>query len=276
MSRMGMGMLVVAGMIALNVGASAADLAVQPVLKAPPRPAPVFSWTGFYIGGHLGGGWGTSEGTLTNVTIDRQCPVVATGTIVALDIRCIPGSRTISGLGIPLWQTQTNGFLGGGQAGYNLQLSNWAVIGVEGDIAWTDIKGTSPCIILLACSTKHDWLATATGRFGVTYDRLMFYAKGGAAWADTTNTISLNLGGPGFALSVHDTRFGWVFGTGVEYAFLPNWSAKLEYNYMDFGNKHENFVISGPGGSLTFGTDIHERLHVLKGGINYRFATGAY
>jgi outer membrane immunogenic protein len=262
------GMLVAAGVLALSTGASAADLPARPIYKAP-APAPAFSWTGFYIGGHLGGAWGTTESTLQDVTIDRQCPkeVVAVA-VEALAIKCVGGSRTISGLGIPISQTQTNGFVGGGQVGYNLQVSSWAVLGVEGDIAWTDVKGTSPCVILLACSTKHDWLATVTGRFGVTYDRLMFYAKGGVAWADSTYKVAL---GNVAAISVSDTRFGWVFGAGTEYAFAPNWSAKIEYNYIDFGNEHYNFVFGNPGNSITFGTDIKEKMHVVKAGLNYRF-----
>ena len=127
--------------------ASAADLAVR---KAPPPPAPISSWTGFYIGAHVGTGWGTTESEFSDIALRIS-------------------------------QTSTNGFLGGVQVGYNLQLSPAVVIGVEGDFSGTSIKGTSPCFVVVSCSTDHDWVATLAGRFGVTYDRALFYVKGGVA-----------------------------------------------------------------------------------------------
>ena len=145
---------------------------------------------------------------------------------------------------IPVSQTQSNGFLGGVQGGYNLQLSPVVVIGVEGDFSWTGIKGTSPCVLVLTCSTDHDWVATVAGRFGVTYDRVLFYVKGGVAWAQTTYAASLNLGGVSVTTSVDETRLGALFGTGIEYAFLPGWSAKVEYNYIDFGKDDYNFPLA--------------------------------
>ncbi len=179
------------------------------------------------------------------------------------------------GLALPLAQTQTNGFLGGVQAGYNWQLGSWAVIGVEGDISWTDSKGTSPCIVVFSCRTEHDWIATAAGRFGVTYDRALFYVKGGVAWAQTTYSSHFNNGGL-FSVSQNDTRVGALFGTGIEYAFLPNWSAKIEYNYIDFGSDSYNFPFTIPvavngGVTVNFGTSIHEKMHLVKAGLNYKF-----
>ena len=94
---------------------------------------------------------------------------------------------------IPISQTQTNGFLGGIQTGYNWQVNNWAVFGVEAQFSWTDLKGTSPCVLVLACSTDHDWITTVAGRFGVTYDRLLLYVKGGIAWSKATYSASLTL-----------------------------------------------------------------------------------
>ena len=87
-----------------------------------------------------------------------------------------------------------NGFLGGVQGGYNWQIAPWAVIGVEAQFSWTDLKGTSPCVVVLACTTEHDWVTTLAGRFGVTYDRLLLYVKGGVAWSKVTYSASLNLG----------------------------------------------------------------------------------
>jgi outer membrane immunogenic protein len=110
----------------------------------------------------------------------------------------------------------------------------------------------------------------------VTYDRALLYVKGGVAWAQTTYAASLNLGGLGlmgggsFTTSVDETRVGALFGTGIEYAFLPGWSAKVEYNYIDFGKDDFNFAV----GPVTVGTAIREKDHLVKAGLNYRF--GAY
>ena len=207
-------------LLSLASAASAADL---PIRKAPPPPPPVFSWTGFYVGAHLGGAWGTTEVTLTSAVSRRLPPDV------------------LGGFSISVSQTQTNGFLGGVQGGSNWQFALWAVIGVEAQFSWTDLKGTSPCVVVLACSTDHDWITTLAGRFGVTYDRLLLYVKGGVAWSKATYSATLNLGPIIASTSVSDTRSGWMFGTGLEYAFWGNWSAKIEYNYINFRNEDYNF-----------------------------------
>ena len=240
-------------LLSLASAASAADL---PVRKALPPPPPVFSWTGFYIGAHLGGAWGTTEATATSLSV--------------------PPIFTVGGFSVPIAQTQHNGFLGGIQGGYNWQFNNWAVFGVEAQFSWTDLKGTSPCVLVLGCTTEHDWITTLAARFGVTYDRLLLYVKGGVAWTKATYTASLNLDGLiNASTSVSDTRSGWMFGTGLEYAFLGNWSAKIEYNYLDFRSKDYTFGL-GPFGddppiSIGIGVTIPEKVHLIKAGINYRF-----
>jgi outer membrane immunogenic protein len=115
-------------------------------------------------------------------------------------------------------------------------------------------------------------MATAAGRVGFTRDRLMVFFKGGAAWADTRYSASINLGeltDGEQSVSVKKTRVGALFGTGLEYAFLPNWSAKVEYNYIDFG--HKNYTFDLFEGDILIGTKINERMHVVKGGLNWRF-----
>src|ERR1700733_13922737 len=107
----------VAVLLATTAAGSAADLAVKG--PAYVSPAPVWSWTGFYIGAHAGAGWGTTESTLNSIT--------AVG---------IPG---VVGVGLPIAQNSRSGFLGGGQLGYNYQ-SGWAVFGVQGDFAGLDVK----------------------------------------------------------------------------------------------------------------------------------------
>jgi outer membrane immunogenic protein len=251
-------------LIASTVAGSAADLAVKAPYAA---PAPIWSWTGFYIGGHVGGGWGTTETTLTGATITPP-----------------GGPAATAAFGFPFAQNSTSGFLGGGQVGYNWQ-SGWAVFGVQADIAGLDVKGTTPCIVLLSCTTKSDWLATATGRIGaVVADRGLVYVKGGAAWLNSTNSVNLpNLGAAGGGIingqeltSKETTTWGWTVGLGVEYMIAPNWTAFIEYDYMDFDKKNEAFNLNlaalGVGaGAITVNADLKNKLSIAKVGVNYRF-----
>jgi outer membrane immunogenic protein len=222
--------------LAVVVTASAALAADMPtkVLKAPPYVAVPFDWTGFYIGAHVGSGWATTEWSEEGFT---------------------EGNYNL------------NGFLGGGQIGYNWQ-SGWAVWGVEADASLTDIKGGSICFGELLCRSKIDSLGTITARFGGTVDRALVYVKGGGAWMHEKHTITF---GDEFAES--KTRWGWAFGTGVEYAFAPNWSGKVEYNFLDFGKS--GFFADVFGEPL----DARQTVHTVKFGINYHFGgpmTGRY
>ena len=252
--------------------ASAADL--RPAYRAPPPVpvAPAWSWTGIYIGLQGGAGWGPVEWT-QHVNLG------------ALGVLGIPpffstGSHTNSGA------------FAGGVIGVNWQ-AGWVVVGVEADGNWADIKGTSNCGLaaLWNCSTKTESFGTITGRIGATVDRALIYFKAGGAWSH--NRYDLNLlglalpgaliGVPGTLVqpsSISDTRWGWVIGAGLEYALPGNWSAKLEYNYMDFGSKNYLFntvpataLIAG-GAGLLDNFSIDDRLHVIKFGVNYRFGYG--
>jgi outer membrane immunogenic protein len=260
--------LAIASASLLSCGlANAADMPVK--ARPLPPPVPVFSWTGFYFGAHVGGAWGTTESTANSLSVCAQ-----------IDGFCGPVFAA-SGFSVPISQTQTNGFLGGVQGGYNWQFAPWGVIGVEAQFSWTDLKGTSPCVVVLACSTDHDWITTLAGRFGVTYDRLLLYVKGGVAWSKVTYSASLTLGSPfDFTTSVSDTRVGAMFGTGVEYAFWGNWSAKIEYDYIRFKDKDYTFPLAFTAGpfnvNLNFDTTIKEHIHLVKAGLNYRFDWGKY
>jgi outer membrane immunogenic protein len=111
-----------------------------------------------------------------------------------------------------------------------------------------DLKGTAPCLVVASCTTKSDWLATVSGRFGgVVADRALIYAKGGAAWMNSTHSVNLaNLGplGGGFLAgqqltSTESTSWGWLVGLGAEYMITQNWTAFIEYNYIEFDKKSE-------------------------------------
>jgi outer membrane immunogenic protein len=151
------------------------------------------------------------------------------------------------------------GGLIGGTVGFNYQLGS-VVLGLEGDLDWSTINGSGACIVgTLSCQTKNDWLGTARGRIGYAFDQFLPYVTGGAAFGN------LNAGMPAFGL-IDATRTGWTLGAGIEYGFLPNWSAKLEYLYVDLGS-----VDCGAGcGGIVPAADRFST-SVFRAGINYRF-----
>jgi len=136
---------------------------------------------------------------------------------------------------------------------------------VEADGSWSGIKGGTTALGS-TIDNNVDWTSTVTGRAGLAFDRWLVYGKGGVAFAG--DRYSTNRYTPG-TTEVTDTRIGWTAGAGVEYAFAPAWSAKLEYNYMDFGTKAVSFA---PGTS----TDIDQQVHAVKFGINYKFGGGRF
>ena len=254
-----------AALIATSTFASAADMAV----KARPAPIPVevWSWTGFYIGAHVGAGWGETESTLTG--FNAAAPFLGGGA---------------AAFTLPFSQTSTSGFLGGVQAGYNWQ-SGWAVFGVQGDFAGADIKGTSPCLVILGCSSKTDWLATVSGRLGaVVLDRGLVYAKGGVAWANTQHSVhtpnfGLGTGIPDTIASKEVTHFGWLIGLGTEWMITRNWTAFIEYNYIEFDKTNQAFRLDlGPQinqlATVNVNADLKNTLSIAKVGVNYKFDWG--
>jgi outer membrane immunogenic protein len=247
-----LGTTALAGAMLLAGAANAADL---PIRKA---PAPVavaapFSWSGFYIGAHAGGGWGTKE---------WSDPFFST-------------KQVLFPPGVGGGSYNINGFLGGGQIGFNWQ-SGWVVFGAEADASWTNMKGNGACFFGdVNCSTKVNALGTIVGRIGGTYDRVLLYILGGGAWVREKHTATAVSGGiDGFTVassSTSSTRWGWTIGGGVEVAFTPNVSGKLQYNYMDFGNKTHEFAFD-EGDSIGF--RIRQSIHTVKVGLNYRFDWG--
>jgi outer membrane immunogenic protein len=242
---------------ALTFGAAqAADMSVP--FKAAPMLAPAWSWTGFYIGANFGAGWGTTEASanLGPLGAVLGTPVVAT---------------------LPVTSQTLNGFVGGFQAGYNWQFGSW-VLGLEGDFDWSGLEGTAPCLVVLACNVKHEWFADITGRLGVVaIDKALIYVKGGVVWADNKTSAgnAATIGGLAIAAntSANNTLTGGLLGLGAEYGFLPNWSAKLEYNFMDFGKTTTNYtIITTPAAAIpAIPVTTNDFVHVIKGGINYRW-----
>ena len=173
--------------------AAAADLSVAPLYKAPPAEVTqAYNWTGFYLGVNGGGGWGRSWWSATATPVDLS------------------------------------GAHAGGTAGYNWQFGN-AVLGLEGDMDWSNLKGTNTRRGCPAgCSTNDNWLSTVRGRAGYAFGGIMPYVTGGLAVGD------IRAATPGFA-GASTTNAGWTAGGGLEVALPGNWSAKAEYLHVDLG-----------------------------------------
>ena len=218
--------------------AVAADLPVKaPVYTAPPPPA--FSWTGCYIGAHIGGGWGRKNWANTS--------------------------------GLDEGTSEIGGVLGGGQVGCDYQAGPF-VIGAEGTFSWADLEGSHrdpvPAFNDQVLNNRVEWIGTATGRIGYAFDRVLFYAKGGGAWvADKYWDVSDTRGN---IANAAETRTGWTVGGGIEYAFAPNWSVKGEYNYLDFGTNRVTLTCPVCGAGF-FLKDVRQDIHTAKLAVNYRF-----
>ncbi|QPF83862.1 porin family protein [Bradyrhizobium genosp. L] len=213
--------------------ADAADLAARPYTKAPPPVIdPGTNWSGFYIGGFGGYGWS-----------DRVRASVAGF-----------GSASIS-------TSDLNGGFGGATIGYNWQSGGSPfVFGIEVDAAGSDIK-YSTTVLGVTGTDKIDAFGSVTGRLGYAAGATLLYAKGGYAWADN----KLSATAFGITASESHIHSGWTVGGGVEWMFAPNWSAKAEYMYADFGKENYGAGVIPPG------VDIGASIHTIKGGINYHF-----
>jgi outer membrane immunogenic protein len=219
--------------------ADAADIRL-PVKAQPAFVHTFYNWTGFYVGAHVGYGWADFTG------VD---PIV----------------------GLLSDSASASGFIYGGQIGFNYQMGSW-VFGIEGDFSFGDIKETQdfPGFLGLALATgeaKVDRIITVAARIGYAFDRTLLYAKLGGAWTHEEYTFSVPLLGATASAGVD--RTGWLIGFGVEYAFLGNWTAKLEYNYMDMGSKDVAFTVVGPIAVTVANVDL--TVQTVKAGINYRF-----
>jgi len=213
--------------------AFAADLP-RSTYKAPALVAPVFSWTGFYLGVNLGYGWGSGDGT------------IAVGGF---------GSGPVSGDG--------HGILGGGQIGYNWQTGP-VVFGVEADFQGSGSKGTVTATApgwAMVATEKTPWFGTIRGRLGYAFDRTMLYVTGGGLYGNAELNGTTTASGP---FSSSTTYWTWVVGGGIEHMFLPNWSAKIEYLYAGTPD-------SVPVPPLTTAISGSAHANIVRGGINYHF-----
>jgi len=207
----------------------AADMQQRYTPPAPVYVEPIFTWTGFYVG--LNGGYARGKADISDAT--------------------------------SAFTTNTEtGWLLGATAGYNYQ-SGRAVWGLEGDIDYAWLKGNTSntvgsCVGGGGCEIKHTLFGTARGRLGYTWDRVMPYLTGGAAFGSVKITAPTGS-------SETQSKIGWTVGGGAEYAFSHAWSVKGEYVYADIGKSTCSATVCG------IATDFEVKAHVFRGGLNYRF-----
>lgn len=228
-------------------------IATSPVLaadlpQAPPVPArayvaapPVYNWGGFYLG--INGGWGWGNGKFTVAPI-AAFPAGVSGT------------------------PNDNGGVVGGTIGGNYQTGP-LVLGVEGDWDYSGINtGTTSTICNFSgnCQTGNNWLATVRGRAGYAWDKLLFYGTAGGAFANVQTSFS--------GVTTTHTQAGWTAGIGVEWAFADNWTAKLEYLFVDLGSGTVNCSTAAclaANGGVSIPVSISLTENLIRAGVNFKF-----
>ena len=231
-----------------------------------PLPVKLWTWTGLYMGGHFGGGWGNAGVT-------------------------DPAGAAIYGNNV-----RSSAVFGGVQAGYNWQVPNTSfVLGVETDVSSIGANGSGTCLassgffISANCRTRPDLGGTFTGRAGYAIGpggHTLVYVKAGLAWLDDRIDVTTNGLYPLLQTSLNSVRWGWTAGGGVERALTPAWSFKAEYDYARFGDlavpTPPSFLqvipgspfgyIATPGGTAT----MSQNIQTVKVGLNYKIGEGIY
>jgi outer membrane immunogenic protein len=292
----------VAVMKKLTTAIAAIALIGTPAFAAqPPPPAPVYSWTGFYVGGNVGYSWG-------NANTD----VVGNGTLVARNLHPPPLNFSNPFNFAASNSARPNGVIGGGQIGYNYQFSPNGVLGFEADIQGSGERGSGqladpfsiiagsatagPLAALTNYQTKIDWFGTVRGRLGIVVgDQLLIYGTGGLAYgkvAISGSSVVTGLFAPGIPVASNVVAFGdskanigFAVGAGMEGRLSdwlpPNWTWKLEYLYLDLGTLDTTtppFVVTSltPAAVLsptsgTINTHTHFTDNIVRVGLNYQF-----
>src|ERR1700732_3943513 len=212
--------------------AAAADLPASMPIKAPVRAA-IYDWTGFYGGGQVGYGGGSFG----------------------------PGTNPIPEQAV-FFPHSVTGMLGGFQAGYNLQLPNRVVLGVEADVSFTS-PIDRPKLDLAPFNTTLEYAATARGRIGYAFGTILPYVTGGLAWGQSR--VNVNAVDGSLLSSELLPHVGWTAGLGMEMAVGGNWIAKIEYDYIDLARR-----TYGLGDAMLPDLNVDPRIHVIKVGLNYK------
>ncbi len=242
-----------------------------------------YDWTGLYIGGHIGGGWGSSNFSDPGAssTLLNCCLLLGVGNNFA-----------------PLPDKNNGSFLGGVQAGALYQFGR-LVVGSDFDASWARLKSSGGAVMAPVAganfaneiySSRSNWTATSTAVVGIARDHWLIYSKGGLAAANYSYGLSVaGLGGFGgaapfaFGAGASSTVIGWTTGVGVKWALTENWIVSGEYDYLNFGSKAQNlsgsftavpanFGGAGVGSAATFTPTFNQSISQVKLGLNYKFA----
>ncbi|MBX9776178.1 MAG: outer membrane beta-barrel protein [Xanthobacteraceae bacterium] len=235
----------------LAAPASAADLRRPMPVKAAPVPVvTLYSWTGCYIGGHVGYAWGRKK-------------------VGSPDALVFPA-------GIADANHDVDGLVAGGQVGCNLWQNDRWVFGIEGQASWADIDGERAIGGLTTGQltnfrTEIDVIGSIAARFGYAFGatgQTLVFIKGGAAFVHEQFSATYAIAPLGIQESDKDLRWGWMVGGGIEQALGSNWSIKAEYNYSHFGNRDVD-LCTPAGVCDTY--SIKQHVHLVKVGLNWRF-----
>jgi outer membrane immunogenic protein len=247
----------IAALMASTAAVSAADLP----MKAAPyvAPAPIFSWTGCYVGVHGGAG----------VLLDQGFQ--SSGGMLQL---------------LPVADRHGVGGLAGGQIGCNYQ-TGMLVLGIEGEGFWSGMKvtqdqfgGINGNTLFETATIKNRWDYDIAARFGIAFDRALVYGKAGwVAGRFDWNAADVNCGIFCSTTQGSATLDGLLIGLGLEYAFFNNWTTKFEYDYLGFGSKNVVFTTSCPtfcfpSPTFTHTQNVSADKHIFKVGLNYKFDWG--
>lgn len=241
MKRFALSLLVGTAAFAVANAASAADLIIsEPMMPAAYVDVGGDYWSGAYVGAHVGYGWGVVDWTNEEFALDQSYDI--------------------------------EGWLAGVQAGYNMNLDG-IVLGVEGDVAWSDISGVDFVDLGPGIDVEGNigWLGTIRGRVGFAADAFLIYGTGGVAFAGTNSSLSADGGDFDYG-SDSATHVGWVVGAGVEAMVADNVSIKAEYLYHDFGSQDYTFEgdDSGDiGGPIESSASFN--VSTVKVGVNFHF-----
>ncbi len=222
---------------AVSVSKTVASLGALMLLVATSTGATAGDWSGFYVGAHLGGAWAGVDWADASLT-----------------------SEPVS--------NDSNGFIGGGQIGFQHQFNN-IVVGVEATVSGADLSHTATSRVNSAVTYKTDidTMVTVAGRLGFTFNHFLPYVKVGYAAADVTSSGIASFIPDSFSKS--DWESGWIIGGGVETMLGKNFVAGVEYNYIDLGENNRRGV-TAQGFSYTL-TDVDTQIQSVTARISYKF-----
>ena len=248
--------------------ATAADVPVRAAYKAAAPAVTMYNWSGFFIGGNVGYGWGRS----TDPLISFVDPAVFG----------FADFFSVSGNGFP--NLKPAGVIGGGQIGYNWQTNSF-VLGVVADFQAADINDSVTVIFTPtgsaisateSLSQKLDFLGTVRARAGVAFDNFLVYGTGGYAYGHVKSSLGFAAAGATFSGSASENRSGWTAGVGAEYG-VGSWSLGVEYLHYDLGHSSVTAFAVPPGISLpgvSLSADQRLAGDIVRATLNYRFGYG--